>query len=177
MPFYPSRSNNRGAAFPSNPGTGESFTRTDRGREYFWDGTRWLSHQLSSALLPWTITQAPSGLAATTTAGVVSPLNQGDNGIYADSVVLDIFVGATNTGAAFWSFQPGTRVAAGTITNVGTAYSTGAVPDAVNNFGRVVIPIGAVLSATAVDFVLGCTKTGAPSNVFVHGTLYFRLVG
>lgn len=35
-----------GTVFPGSPASGERFFRTDRGIEYFWDGTRWLSTTL-----------------------------------------------------------------------------------------------------------------------------------
>lgn len=35
-----------GTAFPSSPAPGQRFFRSDRGLEYYWDGTRWLSTQL-----------------------------------------------------------------------------------------------------------------------------------
>lgn len=160
-----------GTAFPSSPVTGERFFRTDRGIEYFWDGTRWLSTTLYSDAL--SISESLRPFAATT-----------DNFHHATAV----------SAGALWlvAFQVFFLVQAGGSALSASHKWTVSLRDLPGNADYSVISIASgasgawraleaamngLASAGQLGFYVNSAKTGTPGAILVMPRIQYRLVG
>lgn len=84
-----------GTLFPSSPTLGDFFFRTDRGIEYFWDGSRWLSAQIFTVNVPLDNGGSYTSSAMNQARSVVA--RHGHASIYIERVTLGhILVGSGN---------------------------------------------------------------------------------
>lgn len=149
-----------GTAFPTGPTTNQRFTRTDRGIDYYWDGTRWLSTTLYSANYQF----GDMGV----TSRFVHPTESFD--VWLLDYIVTFFVDtadATNR----WEVKL-TSIDAGVETTLSTVTYNSAV-----NFTRTTTAIGAVLAATVEAINILVTKVGAPTNGAGGAKLTYRLIG
>lgn len=120
MPISGSVRQSGGTAFPSSPVTNERFFRTDRGLEYFYDGTRWVTvHEYH---IPMGGSNAT--LSASTNVFGAAQLWNGED-IYITNLYAKINVAATNNATNYWDMvwqkiESG-AVSAATLTTVSTS--------------------------------------------------------
>lgn len=162
----------RGAAFPSTPATGDRCWRTDRGIEYYWDGTRWLSTQL------FTVTAVVSG-NATANAAVVLPHPGARLGadVYLVNLAAYIRLNTATTSANYFTANLRTYSAGGVATiQGGTITSANATLGAFVSYATALNTLLPLAAAPAVELradKFGTHTTGAAISVEYS----YRLVG
>lgn len=155
-----------GTAFPSSPASGALFFRTDLGFACYYDGAQWLTTQEYSVLI---------GYSDVLTFAVGAGNNQrrgfprSDYKIYLTRGQIQPTTGATNTGAAYftYNFTDGSTTF-WTFNTSGDAGNT-----LLNKSTTSFTQPGITISQIRLDLV----ATGAPSNHSVRpAELWYRLV-
>ena len=161
-----------GTVFPGSPVTNQRFFRTDRGIEYYYNGTRWLSTQ--EFILPLRISDTLEPLTATSTllAEVIEP---GANGIYITSSISNTYVVTTNDGSHYWTLQLQYLPATGSAVAVGDPFNTSG--DAANTNVRHAVTIGVVLNTAGLLLNIKGTKTSTPGNLYLNTVVFYRRIG
>jgi hypothetical protein len=158
-----------GVAFPASPTVGQRYFRTDRGIEYYWDGTRWLSTQIFTS-----DKYLVEGNSATLAATGRTPVPF--KGVY-DIYMLDIQTTTYLTQTpATWTIS----LLRATATNVTTtiASTTAVTPTTpINNWGVATTAINAVLDASAVQLNWVVTENSGTASIYAGGMFTYRLVG
>lgn len=157
-----------GTSFPVTPSTNDRFFRTDRGIEYYYDGTRWLSMQQfrvamgfgDNPTIPLTATKAATFRFDNPEGGVWS--------IYVESLHFGTYLTA---GSTVWTI-------ATTVLGVGTSLgSTTTTGDAATTPSNHIVTVNAVFASSVAAFQTDFTKTSGTGNIYPHGTMLYRLVG
>jgi hypothetical protein len=164
-----------GSSFPGSPSTSDLYFRTDRGRLYYYDGTRWLTvEEFSSAI---TVTDALTPVTSTGTGDQVGVADQGDIGLWCTRVKSVTLVTGTNNGSNYWQIQPRSRTTSGTTGNLGTVQDTSA--DTGSNSTMHTFTVGAVVSSSAValEFLFTRVGSGGGGIYLLGGTFWYRLIG
>jgi mRNA-degrading endonuclease toxin of MazEF toxin-antitoxin module len=152
-----------GTAFPGSPDTNDRYFRTDRGIEYYYDGTRWLSTQLF--LDNWSFTS----ITASTSLYSALPSSNPQ-----DIWLEDVYATCFKTAAGQWNVAVRSTDAANanttlaTITNAVVATSTWEYTTAALNM---LVPVGGKLIDISVLEISGT------STLFAAIKLSYRLVG
>jgi hypothetical protein len=164
-----------GTSMPGGPTTNDRITRTDEGRDYYYDGTRWLSvveHRID-------LSNVDTGLQAfsvTTGLGRRPAPYSGTKDLWLTRWEMTTRVSTTNDGTKYWSNALRKITAAVAVTTISTLTT---VSDAPDTFVYDSASIGALLNNgtthTTIDIV--ATKVSTPGNLDVYATLYYRLVG
>lgn len=166
-----------GTSFPGTPATNRRFFRSDRGIEYFYNGTRWLSTQLFNETLPQFGAPAAPYAATILTAERLGVPWQGvyDHWLVEFQFVFHIQSGGTALSASHkWVSVLSKQVAAGTQTAIATATIDSGASAA---WRTSIVAIGALLGTTHFSFDISHTKTGTPGNLYSLPHLVYRLVG
>jgi hypothetical protein len=164
-------------SFPGSPTTGERCWRSDRGIEYYYDGTRWLSTELFHAPVIGRDAQGSGGLAQGTHVFDIALPYYEVGGIYLGELVLNIFFLTAQSGSAYYSFNYSANTAGGVnsaITTPGTtaAYTTG------SRWYSQRTAVNAVLNSTYFSLQLIIqVGAGAPGAFFLNGSQTYRLIG
>lgn len=171
LPGHALRIAGAGTAFPPTPSTNDRYTRTDRGIDYYYDGTRWLSVTEYSTDMS-TYGQLWSAVSTSGTTVAISRVpDLGGTQIYLTKWRIRTQVGGTNNGTDYWTLAL-QNDAGSTISSFNTSAdgASGADHDATINSVR-------TNSTDKYWFVLP-TKTLTPGNMSVLGcSLQFRLIG
>lgn len=157
-----------GTSFPGSPTTNQRYFRTDRGIEYYYDGTRWLTTQTRTiAFAPFS--QFANNMAASTGAVVRTSSLDIDYGVYIINFFATIFVFTTHSATNHWTLdvnRTNTANANSLICNVDT-FATGRVANtlylstfAVNT---------AYLTTDIIRLYIDATKINAPGNLELNG--------
>jgi hypothetical protein len=159
-----------GTSMPGSPATNDIVWRTDLGIQFYYDGTRWLSHLLAT---PFPAVINTGGQVFTSQLCTPSF----DYDIYVEKVILTTYVATTNSGVSYWSFAAYKSDTAAAATQIGSTVNTSA--DSANTRLRKTITVGAILggSATYPLLYVTNTKTGTPGNVDFTPVLVYRLIG
>lgn len=166
-----------GTAFPSAPATNQRFFRTDRGIEYFYDGTRWLSTQLFNQGIPGTDGPVLPYAASIASAERLGAPWQGvyDLWLVEFQFVFHVAGGGTALSASHkWVTVLSKQVAAGTQTAIATVNIDSGASSV---FRTSTVAIGALLGTTHFAFEISHTKTGTPGSLYSLPHLVYRLVG
>lgn len=171
-----------GVTFPAAPKLYDRVFRTDRGIEYFWNGTRWLSVQQFALNITAYNTLPGTQFTASSSAPMLAtvPSAFGGTQIYLTDWVSSVFLGATNTDANYWNLGLSNQ----TNTNF-TSWNTRPAdhnPDLVagwNLFKQTVASSAALRTlANDVHYRIHITMVGSPTAINFHpGTIHYRLVG
>lgn len=164
-----------GTAFPASPATNARFFRSDRGIEYYYDGTRWLSVQVFTDALP----QGDVGvLPYSVTAAVAERIScpyAGTHDLWLVELQSSFFV---NGGTALSGSHKWVSVLTKTAGAVPTAIATQNIDSGASSTWRVaVVSIGALLGTTHSNFHISHTKTGTPGDLYSLLRIVYRLVG
>ncbi|HEY8817445.1 MAG TPA: hypothetical protein VIM25_01295 [Candidatus Limnocylindrales bacterium] len=162
---------NSGTSFPASKATGDRFLRTDLSpREYYWDGTRWVSEQL------FIVTPHLSSLDPYTTGsvfiGYIPIINMGANGVLLTDLWAHTNVSSTNNGSNYWTVK--LLGASGVLTAV-------ALDTSADTAGTGYVHHGT--STTAVDTTdayvgIAIYKTaGTPGTLNLAALAGFRIIG
>lgn len=163
-----------GVAFPAQPawGTVRPFLRTDRGIEYRYDGTRWLSTELYSFPIPLAAAFLP--ISATTPALLRAPWPAaGIYGTWLEDVVTSFFV-AGGTALSASHKWVGTLVDGGSGTLIATVNIDAG---ALSTWRNIVTAVNGTIGSASFETDMTWTKTGTPGNLYVVVALHYRLVG
>lgn len=153
-----------GTSFPSGAPTGMQFYRTDLDLLCVFDGTRWLTRQLFEAKFP--------NLTYSATADDFTTLQALGQLAAPYLVRWDVFVavGATNTGAAFWTIRLRDS-GGGTIGTITTAAQT------ISTELLYVLTDASFTQPTTRHYLnVRTEKTGAPTNVSMYSNVQYRLI-
>lgn len=165
-----------GTSFPGSPATGSRYFRTDRGIEYYYDGTRWLSVQVFNDAIPEVSNIAfPYAATALGAERLLVPY-AGTYDLWLVEVQVAFFVlGGTALSASHkWVSVFQKLVAAGTATTIATVN----IDSGASSVWRTsVTAIGALLGTTHFTFSVDHTKTGTPGNLYTVPRIIYRLVG
>lgn len=164
-----------GSSFPSTPATNRRFFRNDRGIEYFYNGTRWLSTKLFLdtclpvlGAQPYAVTSQSAERLSAPYAGTF------DLWLIEAQFLFFILNGTALSGAHKWVSVLSKQVAAGTQTTLATVtIDSGAI----NSWRTSVQAINALLGVTNLTFEITHTKTGTPGNLYTLSRIVYRLVG
>lgn len=161
---------NYGAANPTGWPTNVPFYRTDLGWWIFYDGTRWLTTQEFTAQ----IVLSTAAVSATASAVVPAELRSA-YAPYITRCVHTYRVATTNDGANFWTIDVRGANAAysaatiiHTVTTAAAAASTYTQSDAA--------PSATALPTNRARLDTLVTKSGAPGNITLWTTVFYRLV-
>jgi hypothetical protein len=156
---------NSGTGFPT-AAAGDRFWRTDRGLEYYYDGTRWLTTTLFT--IPTSMTSSISVAADNGNIGVFG-LMPASHGIWLATMYMTTYVATTNNGSNFWTVTLTQGSNGASLGNFTTA------SDSANTYTEHTI----VVDATTTEKLIypNPVNTGAPGAIFPAAQLSFRLVG
>lgn len=158
-----------GTAFPSTPGTGLLFFRSDLGLLCYYDGTRWLTVHEYDVIASYLAT-----FSGTPAASAVSALRT-DYAPWFTRVVILTSVATTNNAGNFWTVTlQGLDITGASTTNI-YQINTGATPDVVGTRTNHEGTAGATPANRALLRVL-MTSTGAPGNIELTATAFYRLI-
>ena len=166
-----------GPSFPASPFIGQQFFRTDRGLQYYYDGTRWLTvNEYVQPLAPYNVgASAPFNISTTPVDALIGVLPDSQATLYLTKWVISVDVATTNTAASHWLVAL-KNVAGTTIDSVGTD-SMGAA----STWLRTVRTINSVRTvATDVWWDVNVSKagaTGTPGNLSILSSVHYRLIG
>jgi hypothetical protein len=167
---------NSGTSFPGSVVAGDRYWRTDRGLEYYYDGTRWLTTQLHVVTIgrnPINETVQPisQALSPQNTHRAVAPSDLYD--LWVENCRFTIRVNTTNSGSHYWTLEFLSVGAAGA--SLGSANTSA---DAADTILRKTITVNALFGTTNTLIQTLLTKTGTPGTVDVLQCQYtFRFVG
>ena len=170
----------KGTAFPGSPLTNDRFFRTDRGIEYYYDGTRWVSINEYAITLGGFTYNASNVLSVTNTNVFIAPSPSangtpagGATQVWVTKCVHSFNIGATNDASNRWNIVLGTRVAE-TIASL----DTGTPVDYPTGWNRVEATVGSVWTvATDVFWIYGATKIASASNLQLNTpVIHYRLI-
>lgn len=162
---------NAGTSFPGTPATNDRYFRTDRGLEYFYDGTRWLTTELFEifAAIP------TSGLSASAT---ISPAFYPYQGGTYDMWLVDARwvyqISTTHSGTQYWqadihNFKNGTDT-----TVVSLVSDKATVGSYVN---AAATTIGSLTGTDRQMLYIVVTKVSTPGTIVGGVAVRYRLVG
>lgn len=157
---------NAGTAFPT-AATGDRYFRTDRGLEYYYDGTRWVTVQLYAQDL---------GSWANVAAGSAShgPVWAADYDQWLVDFRAVMLTASASSGSAYWRLDLYTPDG----TTLGSAVATVNNASATNNsYDRKTANIGALLGTGKDGFVADLVKVTTPGNFYGAAMVTYRLVG
>lgn len=162
-----------GAVFPVAPATNRRFFRTDRGIEYYYNGTRWLSTQLYTDAIPWFLGVQPFTATTNFSHRLAVPY-AGTYDLWLVEAQLSFYIaGGTALGASHKWVTTVDKLGSGSSTIATFNVDSGA-SDAHRSS---VVAIGALLGTTNVVFSMSHTKTGTPGDYYVAPRIVYRLVG
>lgn len=168
---------NSGTSFPTAT-TGDRYLRTDLTcREWFYDGTRWLSEQIFELPLgPWNTTLGTGTIATQSGSyrlGVPPLLGGSDIYLLNDTVNFYVNGGTALSGSHSWVGTFAKADSAGTETTI----STHTINSGASSAFRVdTQTINALLGTTSFIFTTNWTKTGTPGNLIHWHQFTYRLV-
>lgn len=161
-----------GTSFPGSPATSERFFRTDRGLEYYYDGTRWLTTTLfyanggaNETLIPFT---ANAEFARNYPA--FNPTYQS----YIVDWLITWAVSVNANGSNFWQLTLRESSADTSTTNLATTDTSTGVT---YTFQRNIISVNTLLPTTTFEIHTHAQKTGAGGDLYVAAAYTFRIVG
>lgn len=164
----------KGTTFPSGPQTYDRFLRTDRGIEYFYDGTRWLSLQEYDFGAGQQVSAGATGITASPST-VVRWAVRSDYELWLTRWVVHSRVLTTNNGSNNWTVALTYQVANATATTI-TSFGTSA--DTAGNLTNHDQAINAALNTSAEGVSTTVTiNAGAPGGIFAPSQLLYRLIG
>ena len=157
-----------GTSFPSSPATDTLFYRTDLDWLCFYDGTRWLTVHEASVDCPVVLNIAANGQV-----GLI-PVRS-DYELWITRIARWFEVITTNTGVNFWTV---------TLRSVNASYGGGSTVDTFNTGTTAVntwviqdgVPSATQNPVENNGFDINCAKTGAPGNLNIGVTIFYRLI-
>lgn len=154
-----------GSVFPGSPSVSDRFFRTDRGIEYFWDGTRWLSMQQFTVPLSWeaAISSDLETFSAIPWAGVY--------GIYLERFEASTYRLASGEWDLSLQWRPQNNTGNNNIATLDGAGMTAAV------WNRQAVTINAVLDPDAYIFRILYDEVSGSTVYYAGSLLTYRLVG
>lgn len=162
---------NSATSFPT-AATGDRIWRTDRGLEYYYDGTRWLTTTLYRE--SFSVGNNFNSFAASAAVGRMSPWHTTYD-LWLVNLYTSYFVATTNDGTHNWTMTFAKADATNASTTIVT-FTTNA--DAANTFLTRETAIGALfVPATYKHLRLDATKNNTPGNLTIAAALSYRLVG
>ena len=160
---------NAGTAFPASKATNDRYWRTDIGQGFHWDGTRWVSDQVFTELIPTTDALLPISVNGSPLRGVLGW--GGTYDLWIETLHFWTYVNGGNSGSLYWTVQAKGDASAA---NIGASFNTSA--DSGSTFTRHTVTVGALSGTTDVALEVACTRTSTPGPLFVGCRIVYRIV-
>lgn len=166
--WYPAEPSEGGAgdAFPATPWVGQRFFRIDRGIEYYWDGTRWLSVHLHQLRMLHT-----AGVTADAVNDFTPVPYKDIYDLWLERLQVSMLLTA---GTASWNWSLRYRNSANAGTDIATC---SAVSPAANTWINYSTDINALLNSAALVLENSFDEISGAAAMHGGATLYYRLVG
>ena len=172
MPRFP-----EGSSFPGSPANNDKFYRTDLNLLCYYNSSLgvWLTAQeyqfdsTTQSGIPITANGNVSWIAPPIIAGSIA-------GAYLtrwDAAARITSANSGNTATHYWICSLTRTTGAGVTTTIASFTTAG---DAVASYTPRSIAINAVLDSTAMTLNTAGTKNGTPGNLYLYGTLHYRLI-
>lgn len=150
-----------GTVFPPSPPTGERFFRTDRGIEYYWNGTRWLSTQVFMLQAPTNRLDYP-----VSSNSVPGSFQNPWHGLY--DIYAEAWIGAGDmNGTSNWTVRMNSPLGAFNA----NLSATGSASDVE------LVAINGIFPSTVVGWYWELIRTSGSGGIYATGQLRYRLVG
>lgn len=170
----------QGTSFPGSPSTSQRFFRTDRGLEYYYNGTRWLTTQ--RIILP--LTYNPNGanfspLSATASAVLAGNAPDDTMALYVEKLLMRAQVNTTLDATNNWTLELFRQNSAVGNISLGTV-NTYQVGRTAGTPYQNVITVNTALSAAtdAFLFFITITKNASPGTLaYGSAVLQARFIG
>lgn len=157
----------RGTTFPTTPATNDRFFRTDRGIDYYWDATRWLSVQQYTFDF-----QEFETISATAESGWPPADTQYD--MYLEKFEQSFYIGG---GTALGVSHNWSLIVKSYVGNTGTNRFAIAIDSGSSDVRRSAVIAAPIVVTGTTMFTVLATKTGTPGTLGGNGRLTYRLVG
>ncbi len=158
-----------GTSFPGSPATDDRFWRSDRGIEYYYATTQWLSVQI----LQCHIATQQSTTAYSATGSAIAPNPEfGRYDIYVERFVV-VYNANNSTASNYFTTQLRTADGASN-TNLGSGLS--GQSDTISTWAAHSENINTLVASTVDGFLATYTETGAASTQ-IAASFTYRLVG
>lgn len=167
-----------GTSFPGSPSDRQTFFRTDRDIQYFYDlaNTRWLSTAEYTTTFPMQDSALNAGYTgAAANLGRLSVPFRGTYSILLTRFQVTTLVQTTNNGSNYWTVKLNRADGSDTDTQIGTTIDTSAdtAGTQVDHF----ISPNVVCDSSARQLKLRVDKVSSPLALYISGLLSYRLVG
>lgn len=160
-----------GTSFPT-AAAGDRYWRTDRGRDYYYDGTRWLTIEEFALVMPILDGLDPQANAVTQHYAAV---DEGENGAWLTRAKVTTLVMTTNDGTKYWTLQLMSGPGTGAAVALGSSFNTSADTAGTNTVHTVTI--GAAVTAGHTRYQITYTKTSTPGTIYTFPVMFYRLIG
>lgn len=159
---------NASNAFPSSPAVGRRHFRKDRGIEYYWDGTRWLSTEVFTIELQNSLSQT-----ATFGTDVGNPWG----GLYAIFITDFIFTSRQTAGVTSSNyFTCVLQNASNPASPTAISGTLSAINNTLDLYQQEREATNALVASTVTNFRFLFTEAGAATAI-LSGAFVYRLVG
>lgn len=170
---------NAGTSFPASPATNDRYYRTDHSREYFYNGTRWLSVQLFE--MPMNVMNATLTALTATTADhgrVVAPALSGGSDIWLVDLNAGCFVAGGGTAlSASHKWVANLHSFHGNAINTSLG-NLSIDSGASTTYRNITAAINTLMNNGTAKALLSLTwtKTGTPGNLTPYMSITYRIV-
>lgn len=159
-----------GSAFPATYPLNTPFFRSDLGWWCYFDGTRWLTaheYQMAAGLTTYAATNNP-GLDHTF---------RGDYSPYITRVAVVTSAAATNNGTNFWTISiQGVNLAKSAATDIYVFNTSGHTAGVLTQTDVGGGTLSNQVLANRQYWRTACGTTGAPGNLTIHSSIFYRLI-
>lgn len=169
-----------GTSFPGSPATNQRYFRTDRGIEYYYDGTRWLSTQLFDLTLA---IRSAAALSGNGTFNVPVNPKHTINGIWVEGITgafvpVTVAQSTSNFFTLTCTIYTSGNLTATSLTLTGTTDTkTFTVTGPWYEMDVGVTSVTAALSSGPFLFQAFLASTGSPGTYFFAAVMQYRLIG
>lgn len=165
---------NSGTSFPGSAAAGDRYWRTDRGLEYYYDGTRWLCTCLHVEPIGAYNDSTEQPISTTPTVPMRNVIARDLYDIWVVDCRLTVRVNTTNSGSHYWTYQLENSPAGAVLGSTGNTSA-----DSPDTIYRKVVTVGASVGDSGQRNVfVRFTKTGTPGTIdMVMAAWTWRFIG
>jgi hypothetical protein len=155
-----------GTAFPSGPSTGDRYTRTDLDpRDYFWDGTRWLSETV------YEMATSQQNISATTDSGFYAAVGNSASKMWMIDFRVMYQVSTTHSGTQYWTMQLWDASSGAIAAFLATTSKSGTSMQTIGPTA-----VGAVHPGSTLGFYVHAIKVSTPGVLLYSYIVRYRII-
>ena len=164
-------SRSSGTSFPGSPSTGDLYYRTDRNIEYFYDGTRWLSHKIVGSFA----TRGAMPFAQASQYAEFAVPDYAINGFYVESLQFSFFANSAQSGTNYYTLSGNTVNTSGAGSNFATTGDTKTL--STSSWRPVTVAVNTAYSSSYHLIEASAIPTNAPGTFYMAVSVAYRLIG